>query len=653
MPCSRARPTSSTSPASATSCLRSSGRLEYMSVNVQGTVHVLEAAAAAGSLRKLVYAASSSCYGLAETPTREDHPIRPQYPYALSKYQGEQAVFHWHNVYKLPVNSIRIFNAYGTRSRTSGAYGAVFGVFLRQKLAGKPFTVVGDGTQRRDFVYVTDVATAFLAAAESPIVGTRLERRRRQSADRQSPGRAARRRHGRTSPSGRASPTAPGPTSPASRRTSAGARGCPSRTACRASSPISTTGARRRCGIPIRSPRRPRPGSRCCLLSAEGRAAVIDAKYKAKIKSLEELIAAIGPRPRKRKVIMCHGTFDVVHPGHIRHLMYANDQGRHPGRQPHRRRAHQEGQLPPVRAAAAARPQSRRARHGRLRDHRPQRQAAREPRQGAARLLRQGLRVRLRRHAARDPGGEGGARRLRRRVHLHARRHRLLLLQADRGLAAEPRAREAGLAARSRAAHLRPPAPRARRLCQHRRARRRRHHRRFLHPDGNDRRPDQDADHVGALRGPGGFRRRRRRRRQAPEGGRRQRRRSPPCSATTSGRSSCSQDLQKAGVETEAIADPTRPTTNKNAIVCGGYRLLEGRHARQPHHLRPHPGAARQPDRLDQGPVRDVLRLPPRHLQPRDHPAVRRRHARQGASGSPTARWRAAGATSASSRAST
>lgn len=144
--------------------------LEYMSANVQGTVQILECARHAG-VKRLVYAASSSCYGLAETPTREDHPIRPQYPYALSKYQGEQAVFHWGRVYDLPVNSIRIFNAYGTRSRTSGAYGAVFGVFLRQKLAGDPFTVVGDGTQRRDFVYVTDVARAFFAAAESELTG--------------------------------------------------------------------------------------------------------------------------------------------------------------------------------------------------------------------------------------------------------------------------------------------------------------------------------------------------------------------------------------------------------------------------------------------------------------------------------------------------
>jgi UDP-glucose 4-epimerase len=140
--------------------------IEYMSANVQGTVHVLECARHAG-VHKLVYAASSSCYGLAETPTREDAPIVPQYPYALSKYMGEQACFHWNKVYGLPVNSIRIFNAYGTRVRTTGAYGAVFGVFFRQKLAGKPFTVVGDGTQRRDFLYVTDVAEAFRLAAET------------------------------------------------------------------------------------------------------------------------------------------------------------------------------------------------------------------------------------------------------------------------------------------------------------------------------------------------------------------------------------------------------------------------------------------------------------------------------------------------------
>ena len=145
----------------------------YMDVNVQGTVRVLECARASG-VEKLIFAASSSCYGLAATPTDESHPIAPQYPYALSKYQGEQVVFHWQRVYGLSACSVCIFNAYGPRVRTTGAYGAVFGVFLRQKLAGAPFTVVGDGTQRRDFVYVTDVAEGFLAAAESSADGERF-----------------------------------------------------------------------------------------------------------------------------------------------------------------------------------------------------------------------------------------------------------------------------------------------------------------------------------------------------------------------------------------------------------------------------------------------------------------------------------------------
>ena len=141
--------------------------VDYLSANVMGTVAALEAAKSAG-VAKFVYAASSSCYGVAtDVPTNEQAPIRLEYPYALSKWMGEEAVLHWGRVYRLPVLSIRIFNAYGPRSRTTGAYGAVFGVFLAQKLKGKPFTVVGDGTQTRDFVFVTDLARAFLAAAES------------------------------------------------------------------------------------------------------------------------------------------------------------------------------------------------------------------------------------------------------------------------------------------------------------------------------------------------------------------------------------------------------------------------------------------------------------------------------------------------------
>jgi len=143
----------------------------YHNSNVNGTLAVLEAAHAA-RVRRFVYAASSTCYGIPDHfPTPESAPTRPMYPYALTKYVGEQYVMHWASCYGLPAVSLRMFNVYGPRARTSGSYGAVFGVFLAQKLAGKPLTVVGDGSQTRDFTYVTDVASAFLAAAQSDLSG--------------------------------------------------------------------------------------------------------------------------------------------------------------------------------------------------------------------------------------------------------------------------------------------------------------------------------------------------------------------------------------------------------------------------------------------------------------------------------------------------
>ena len=144
---------------------------EYYQSNVNGTFNVLEACRKHG-VKKIVYSASSSCYGIPdEYPTKETADIRPQYPYALTKYQGEELVMHWCQVYDLPAVSLRLFNVYGPRSRTSGTYGAVFGVFLAQKLAGKPFTVVGDGTQTRDFTFVSDVVDSIIAAAESDVTG--------------------------------------------------------------------------------------------------------------------------------------------------------------------------------------------------------------------------------------------------------------------------------------------------------------------------------------------------------------------------------------------------------------------------------------------------------------------------------------------------
>ncbi len=139
----------------------------YFRSNVDGTFNTLEQSVKSGA-RRFVYAASSTCYGIPDHyPTPETAEPRPKYPYALTKFLGEQLVMHWAEVYKLPAISLRMFNVYGPRARTSGTYGAVFGVFLAQLLADKPLTIVGDGTQTRDFTYVTDIVDAFLTAAGS------------------------------------------------------------------------------------------------------------------------------------------------------------------------------------------------------------------------------------------------------------------------------------------------------------------------------------------------------------------------------------------------------------------------------------------------------------------------------------------------------
>ena len=134
-------------------------------------MNVLEASRLHG-VKRFVYTASSSCYGIPPQgyyPTAETAPISTEYPYALTKFLGESTAFHWAKIYQLPTVSLRLFNVYGPRSRTSGTYGAVFGVFLSQKLNNKPYTVVGDGNQTRDFIYVSDVAEAFVAAGFSSV----------------------------------------------------------------------------------------------------------------------------------------------------------------------------------------------------------------------------------------------------------------------------------------------------------------------------------------------------------------------------------------------------------------------------------------------------------------------------------------------------
>lgn len=145
---------------------------EYHNVNVTGTINALEVARSA-KVKRFIYAASSSCYGIPEQyPTPDNYPCDPKYPYALTKYTGEQYVKHWRKVYNLPTVSLRLFNVYGPRHRTSGTYGAVFGTFLAQLANNKPVTIVGDGKQKRDFTFVTDVVDAFVKAASLNIYGS-------------------------------------------------------------------------------------------------------------------------------------------------------------------------------------------------------------------------------------------------------------------------------------------------------------------------------------------------------------------------------------------------------------------------------------------------------------------------------------------------
>ena len=144
---------------------------KYFETNVVGTFNVLQAARKA-KIKKFIYAASASCYGIPKKfPTKESETIKPMYPYAFTKWQAEELIMHWFKVYNFPAVSCRFFNAYGLRSRTSGVYGAVFGVFVAQKLANKPLTVVGNGNQTRDFVHVNDLVLAIIKVALHSKIG--------------------------------------------------------------------------------------------------------------------------------------------------------------------------------------------------------------------------------------------------------------------------------------------------------------------------------------------------------------------------------------------------------------------------------------------------------------------------------------------------
>jgi UDP-glucose 4-epimerase len=139
---------------------------EYFNANVVGTLNVLESSRQY-KVKKIIYAASSSCYGIPESyPTNEKEQVNPIYPYAITKKIGEDLLLDWSKIYGLNVTSLRFFNVYGLRSRTSGTYGAMFGVFLAQKLNNRQLTIVGNGKQKRDFLNVKDAVKAIISASK-------------------------------------------------------------------------------------------------------------------------------------------------------------------------------------------------------------------------------------------------------------------------------------------------------------------------------------------------------------------------------------------------------------------------------------------------------------------------------------------------------
>jgi UDP-glucose 4-epimerase len=143
--------------------------IAFLDVNVAGTINILRAARAAG-VRRTVYSSSSAVYGDSPTlPTKETDGIRPSSPYAIQKYEGELYARLWAEVHDLSIVALRYFNVFGPRSWNPqdpfNAYSSPAMIFAKQRKAGLPLTITWDGEQRRDYIFVGDVALANHAAA--------------------------------------------------------------------------------------------------------------------------------------------------------------------------------------------------------------------------------------------------------------------------------------------------------------------------------------------------------------------------------------------------------------------------------------------------------------------------------------------------------
>ena len=137
-----------------------------VNINTIGTCNVLQCAREVGA-KKVLYSSTSSGYGLNEAPNIETQPDDCLNPYSVSKIAGEKLCKMYTDLYGLNTIIFRYFNVFGERAPRKGQYAPVTGIFLRQKAAGEPLTIVGDGEQRRDYIYVEDVANANVMAAIS------------------------------------------------------------------------------------------------------------------------------------------------------------------------------------------------------------------------------------------------------------------------------------------------------------------------------------------------------------------------------------------------------------------------------------------------------------------------------------------------------
>ena len=146
--------------------------IQAVSINSVGTCTVLQCAREAG-VKKVMYSSTSSAYGLKnEVPNVETQPDDCLNAYSISKTNGEKLCTMYTKLHGVNTVIFRYFNVYGERQPLRGQYAPVVGIFLRQRAAGEPLTIVGDGEQRRDFTYVGDVVNANFLAATTDVPDT-------------------------------------------------------------------------------------------------------------------------------------------------------------------------------------------------------------------------------------------------------------------------------------------------------------------------------------------------------------------------------------------------------------------------------------------------------------------------------------------------